>query len=63
MGQGRTRELSEQQVETLAKVQAKKNQRLKKRRARNAQLREDGVKFGKRDACRKQGKLDELLVV
>ena len=36
---------SEQDLEQIAKVQSKKNARLKKRRARNKKLRESGKKF------------------
>ena len=37
----------------IAKSQAVKTKRAKKRKARNAQLRNDGVKFSKKDACYK----------
>ena len=41
----RSDKYSEQKLEKIAKVQSKKNARLKKRRARNAKLRADGKKF------------------
>jgi len=53
MGTGRTRQLSEQKADAIAKVQSRKNARLKARRARNARLREQGVKFSHKDACYK----------
>lgn len=38
---------SEQELEHIAKIKSKKNARLKKRRAKNKKLREEGKKFCK----------------
>ena len=51
MGQGRTRELSEDRQANIVRVRAKKNARRKARKALNARLRKAGEKFGSKDAC------------
>lgn len=43
----------EARLEEIAKCKARKTKRLKARRARNARLREQGVKFAKTDAAYK----------
>jgi len=54
MGAGnRTRGLTDTQIDIIAKIKSKKNARRKARKAKNAQLREAGVKFGHKDACYK----------